>query len=266
MRQRLPYEFQQITDPKNAHVIMHDEYIYGVRGRAYAGSALLARKAFFEASRLWAEGAAKATGAAVAEAGPGVLGGAIRATWPGLVMSALWGARHQIHAAITGKDAGRIAEEQKFFEHRLFRNGPEGEKASFAFARMRALYEPPPKPVFMQPRPAAPTGIPAGESLPTFAALGGAGGSSPEIKPRIDSSEIKAAAGDAEHLKDVLGGLNVNVSPNVNAESLRSALGLATQLLNVVNQIGSSSSRAATSVQRGVAAGSHALHDGPEAH
>jgi phage major head subunit gpT-like protein len=39
-QERLPYEFQQITDPKNAHVIMRDEYIYGVRGRANAGFGL----------------------------------------------------------------------------------------------------------------------------------------------------------------------------------------------------------------------------------
>lgn len=37
---RTPYEFQQITANGDQHVVMHDEYIYGVRARANAGYGL----------------------------------------------------------------------------------------------------------------------------------------------------------------------------------------------------------------------------------
>jgi hypothetical protein len=135
---------------------------------------------------------------------------------------------------------------------------------------MKGLYEPPPPPIFMQPRPVAPMKIQAGESLPTFAALGApaagdAAAGSGGTKPHVDSSEVKAAADDAERLKGALEGVNISVTPNVNSESLSNTLNVAKQLLGVLNQIGAAGGRATTTV-RGVAAGTHALHDGPEAH
>ncbi len=240
----------------------------GAAGGLYAGSAMMARKAFLETSRAWAEGAAKATGAAVADASPGVLGGAIRATWPGLIAAATWGARRQIEAAITGKDAGRIADERAFFSHRLFNDGHRGENASDVFGRMRNLYMPVPPPIFTQPRPQAASTIPGGGSLPTFAARQGVPGTDEgggAIKPHVDSGEIKEAASAAQGLKEALGGLNVNVTPNVGTGSLVEALGLAKQLLGTLNAIGSAGSRA-SGIVRGVSASTNALHDGPESH
>ena len=39
-QERMPYEFQSITDPGHQHVFLHDEYIYGVRARVNAGFGL----------------------------------------------------------------------------------------------------------------------------------------------------------------------------------------------------------------------------------
>ncbi len=39
-QERLPYEFQQMTESNNSHVFMQDEYIYGVRARVNAGFGL----------------------------------------------------------------------------------------------------------------------------------------------------------------------------------------------------------------------------------
>ena len=39
-QERLPYEFQQMTETNNPHVFMQDEYVYGVRARVNAGFGL----------------------------------------------------------------------------------------------------------------------------------------------------------------------------------------------------------------------------------
>lgn len=39
-QERMPYEFQSITDPDHQHVFLHDEYVYGVRARVNAGFGL----------------------------------------------------------------------------------------------------------------------------------------------------------------------------------------------------------------------------------
>ncbi len=39
-QERLPYEFQSLNDPKSEHVILRDEYLFGIRARSNAGYGL----------------------------------------------------------------------------------------------------------------------------------------------------------------------------------------------------------------------------------
>lgn len=108
----------------------------------------------------------------------------------------------------------------------------------------------------------APAAIPAGRSLPAFASFEGMPGAA---KPSVDTSEMKAAAETARQTgQEIDQALSVTVTPRVDVGQIASALGLARELANVLAGIPGAVSRAGGAV-RGVAAGSHALHDGPEA-
>lgn len=152
---------------------------------------------------------------------------------------------------------------------------------------------PPPKPIFMQPRPQGLSEIPSGPSLPTFAGLNGQ-----NVAPRVDLSHIQQAAAEAERAGQAIktgldvtatpkvdtgdlgkvageaqaaGGaftsaLNVTARPTVDTSSIAAALGMVRELNGALSGIGAKAAAAGAAVSRGVAAGSHALHDGPEAH
>jgi TP901 family phage tail tape measure protein len=83
-------------------------------------------------------------------------------------------------------------------------------------------------PSFTQPQPTAPTTIPAGRTLPTFAAMqptgggeGAAAGAEQTAHPHVDASEIDAAKGKAEEASAAIKALDVSVSTKVDYASIR---------------------------------------------
>lgn len=241
----------------------------GVLG-LWAGAGFMARQAILKGAEIWGEGLAKASGGAAAEAaGGGLLKGVLKGSVTGLIASSLWGARHDIEAAITGGDAQRIRDTDAFLLHRI-EGRHDGEAARGVFERMRQLHQTSPTPIFTQAMPTAPQTIVAGPALPTFAALHGQPGAGPgdaAAKPHVDTSEMKAAADEARQTgEQIRQSLSITATPTVDASGFSSAQAAADRLLGTIRQIGSASGGLGAQVSRGVAAGSHSLHDGPEAH
>jgi TP901 family phage tail tape measure protein len=128
---------------------------------------------------------------------------------------------------------------------------------------------------------AASTLIPSGLALPTFA---GMEKGAPHIdvsrigeqikealdvkaSPQVDMSQAARAKEEAKSAGDaILNSLNVKATPEVDASSISAALGMVRSLKTELAGIGAATARAGSAVQRGVSAGSHSLHDGPEAH
>lgn len=139
----------------------------------------------------------------------------------------------------------------------------------------------------------APKTIPSGAALPTFAGLNGQN-VAPHVdlsqiqgaetaaqragqtimqalgvtaQPKVDTSGLQGAAGEAQAVgQQILAGLNVTARPQVDTSQLSQALTLARELSGALSGLGAKAAAAGAAARRGVAAGSHALHDGPEAH
>jgi TP901 family phage tail tape measure protein len=98
-------------------------------------------------------------------------------------------------------------------------------------------------------------------SLPTFAAGAGA-----NVSPDIDLSKIHAAVGEAQKAgEDIKASLGVTARPEVDSSAIDGLLGKLREARAQLSALGAQANAVATQVSRGVAAGSHALHDGPEA-
>ncbi|HEY8136275.1 MAG TPA: phage tail tape measure protein [Methylocystis sp.] len=139
----------------------------------------------------------------------------------------------------------------------------------------------------------APKTIPSGPALPTFAGLNGQN-AAPHVdlsqiqgaetaaqragqtimqalgvtaQPKVDTSGLQGAGSEAQAIgQQILAGLNVTARPQVDTSQLAQALSLARELSGALSGLGAKAAATGAAVRRGVAAGSHALHDGPEAH
>lgn len=153
----------------------------------------------------------------------------------------------------------------------VFERMRHGETTASVFDRMRQLPTGTFLPTFAQgqpqPQPLAPIG-PAYRA-PTFAMLEGVPGSgaapTSPAGPHVDTSDFHRAEQEARdtgaHIKEAL---DVTVAPSVETSAIERALDLARQLRRELEGIGPAATKAGASALRGL--GSHALHDGPEAH
>jgi len=193
--------------------------------------------------------------------------------------------------------AGRpYGESGDAYERRLGLDGtkrtPEAAIPSYGFVQT-GISQGKRGPAYSGPIAQAPQTIPSGPALPTFAGMNGQN-VTPHVdlsqiqgaesaaqragqtimqalgvtaRPQVDMSGIQGAGAEAQSVgQQILSGLNVTARPQVDTSSLAQALGMARELSGALSGLGAKAAAAGAAVSRGVAAGSHALHDGPEAH
>ncbi|PWB84384.1 MAG: phage tail tape measure protein [Methylocystaceae bacterium] len=266
----------------------------------YATAGALARRMFVKGGEAFAEGAARAGAGAAAGSGLPIFGGLglaglLGATAVGIHQGILAGVRA---IAPYSETAAHIAA-QAAADH--IRGGTETAASRAAYERAHAFAEgmrrdrwrKHPEDLFLQTRvedeqrhgrrfglsrfygPEAPQALPEGylpigrrDTVPTFARIEGLAAGEQRAAnsgPHVDTSDFHRAEQEAReagaHIREAL---NVTASPSVETSAIERALGLARQLRRELEGIGAAATKAGTSAIRGF--GSHALHDGPEAH